>query len=282
MRLLLLVAIIILCTSFHAHANLAAAPQIAHALKRYCESKHPSSGLERAIHNLRPKRCHRFLKNSGNPIHLRFPPKHISLAHLHLHLPQVEVIEEEDDFFNDDLYMWFVITRDGVPQTKVTKIYRNYDEHSVLLFDSEDRIISNFPFYQHMIVDFGLVESDGDDITEMQRLSAHALELVQLVYQAQTPQQQASLGHQLRQETIAVMNLLLGLDHDDRLFSGTLNITFEHTYQAWQNGGVFENLQEFRGRHLGSDWHYRITWRYLLIEVTNPFPTTQMRASSLL
>src|SRR5690606_31118066 len=117
-----------------------------------CLSKKGKDQLHRLIQDLNPKRCHVFFKHLGQ--HFFFPPQEFktSLSHLHLHLPWLTIIEEEDDILNDDIYMWFVITRDGVPQVKVTKIYRGLDEGSVLAFDSDDRIISNLPFFQHMLL----------------------------------------------------------------------------------------------------------------------------------
>lgn len=199
------------------------------------------------------------------PIHLK-----INRYALHVHVPQIEVIEEEDDFFNDDLYMWFVITRDGITHTKVTKIYRGLDEGDILIFDDQDRVVSNIPFYQHLIIDYGIVESDGDDISELRRLSNNALNLVQEIIATLDRDLRNQALAQLNQETSAVLQLLLSLNHDDRLVSSSIHITYKNTYQTWQNAGVLERSQDFSGSHWGSDWHYRLKWRFLMVDIGPP------------
>lgn len=199
------------------------------------------------------------------PIHLK-----MNRFALNLHVPQIQIIEEEDDYLNDDLYMWFVITRDGITHTKVTKIYRGLDEGDILIFDDQDRVVSSIPFTQHLIIDYGIVESDGDDISELRRLSNNALNLVQEIIATLDLNLRNQALAQLNQETSAVLQLLLSLNHDDRLVSGSIHITYEDTYQTWQNAGVLERTQDFSGSHWGSDWHYRLKWRFLMVDIGPP------------
>jgi len=184
---------------------------------------------------------------------------------LHVHLPRIMIIEEEDDFFNDDLYMWFIITRDGLTYPKMTQIYRGYDEGSTLVFNHEDRIISNQPFKQHLIIDYGLIESDGDDIKELKSIIDQTLRLLELMNKSQA---QSQIRERLLQEARLFMSKLLDLNNDDRLFSTSLNITYEHTLHAWENQHFYEELQEFRGQNNGSDWHYQLAWRFFLVDIT--------------
>ncbi len=239
------------------------------SLTNYCNGLKATSDLDKRILKLKPniKRCQYFNSNRV------YQPKSIqrieaSKSLVHLHLPSLKVIEEEDDFFNDDIYMWFVITLDGIPYTKVTKIYKGLDEGQTLLFDAEDRVINNLQFKRNAIIDWGIVESDGDDISEMQRLSRHALDLVFLALQGRENPDHPSQVEQLKEQTVQVITLLLGLDHDDRLTSGTLILDSASSQRTWQNGGIYEFSQDFSGSHMNSDWHYQILWRLLLVDIT--------------
>lgn len=269
MKNLILFFVFLLTVSFKSHA-LVLAPLIAQELESICDGNKPNTELSHKVSllNLSAKRCRGF-KQDTHSINLstQMIIKGATQA-LHLHLPRLDVIEEEDDFFNDDLYMWFVITRDGIPSVKVTKIYKGLDEGQTLMFDHEDRVISNLPFYQHMVVDFGIVESDGDDIREMQRLSRSALELVVIALAQFDPELRAQISAQLKEEVAKVMELILGLDHDDRLVTGSMLLDFRDTWQVWQNAGFLERAQEFHGSHLGSDFRYRLTWRFLMVDFT--------------
>ena len=187
---------------------------------------------------------------------------------LHVHLPRIEIIEEEDDFFNDDIYMWFIITRDGLTYAKMTQIYRNYDEGSILVLNQDDRIISNQPFYQHLIIDYGLVESDGDDTRELLKISENASRILTQLNQSKSFARKDELRELLLRESRLFMQTLLSFNHDDRLISSSLNITYQHTHRTWQNSLFYEDMQEFRGQNNASDWHYKLIWRYLLVDNT--------------
>ena len=239
------------------------------SLKGFCNGEKARSDLDKKIFKLKPskRRCHFFYNTRVHQ------PKSIqkiktSKNLVHLHLPSLKVIEEEDDFFNDDIYMWFVITIDGIPYTKVTKVYKGLGEGQTLQFDGEDRVISNLHFKRNAIIDWGIVESDGDDISEMQRLSQHALEIVYLAMNQQNDPNNPSRIELLKNQTAKVMELLLGLDHDDRLTSGTLILDSNTTQRTWQNGGIYEFVQDFTGSHMNSDWHYQILWRLLMEDIT--------------
>src|SRR5690606_2424766 len=150
MKNIFLLLIFLLTVSFKAQA-IVLAPLLKKEIEHVCLGHKRQNKLSHLISKLElsSKRC-RLIANSKirslntDPLIIKG-----STQALYLHLPKLDVIEEEDDFFNDDLYMWFVITRDGIPTIKVTKIYKGIDEGQTLMFDHEDRIISNLPFYQH-------------------------------------------------------------------------------------------------------------------------------------
>lgn len=261
--------IILICQTVQAKSL---SQTIFESLTHYCQGGKSQSLLDKKIHYLKPsvKRC-RHLSNlkRGQRRQLIQNQKLKANSLVHLHLPQLKVIEEEDDFLNDDLYMWFVITIDGIPYTKITKIYKELDEGQVLLFDAEDRVINNLQFKRNAIIDWGIVESDGDDISEMQRLSRHALELVTLALNQLDEPTRASRIELLKDQTAKVLTLLLGLDHDDRLTSGTLILDSSTTHHVWQNAGFYEFSQDYMGEHLNSHWHYQLLWRFLMVDI-NP------------
>ncbi len=265
----LLILLLLFIKSAHA---LTLSESVHQSLINYCNGNKAKSVLDERIFKLKPskKRCVSFkaLSTKPNKYFLKIKtPKTKSLVHLHL--PSLKVIEEEDDFFNDDIYMWFVITLDGIPYIKVTKIYKGLDEGQTLQFDAADRVINDLQFKRTAIIDWGIVESDGDDISEMRRLSQHALELVYLAMNQQDDPNNPTRIEQLKDQTAKVMELLLGLDHDDRLTSGTLILDSTSTQTTWQNGGIYEFSQDFTGSHMNSDWHYQILWRLLMVDI-NP------------
>mgnify|MGYP003670912099 CR=1 FL=1 len=243
--------------------------QIYDSLKSYCRGIKGNSSLDKKIQSLSPsrKRCGLFELRSYEVKQFRLPISAVkSNQRIDLHLPQLKVIEEEDDFFNDDLYMWFVITLDGISYTKVTKIYKGLDEGQVLQFDHEDRVINSIAFRRNAIIDWGIVESDGDDIAEMQRLSRNALDLIFMALSEQEDPDTPNRIERLREQTAKVMTLLLGLDHDDRLATGSLVLDSSDSQRTWENGGIMEFKQDFRGSHFGSDWHYELLWRLILVD----------------
>src|SRR5690606_30959932 len=102
-------------------------------------------------------------------------------------------IEESDDFFNDDIYAYYFVTVGVVPTGKVTSLYRGLDQGDVLFFNEIDRKI--FPLSgdakspsNHLIIDYGIIESDGDDMQELQKLTSIIVDMVIAVYATEHPE----------------------------------------------------------------------------------------------
>jgi 5-enolpyruvylshikimate-3-phosphate synthase len=80
----------------------------------------------------------------------------------------------------------------------------------------------------------GIIESDGDDIKQMQRLSSIIIDLAITIYSTQNPEAGAVLN-QMRREIKALADMLLELNHDDRLFTGSF---------AYRNAEIAELLKD--------------------------------------
>lgn len=185
-----------------------------------------------------------------------------------LHAFKLDVNEESDDMFNDDIYAYFFITDGVIPTGKITSIYKGLDEGQSFFFNQVDRAI--FPLVgipakkpdSHLIIDYGIIESDGDDIKEMQKLSSIIIDIAIAVYTAYDPQNGRILVN-LRKEVKALAELLLAMNNDDRL------VTNSFGYKAQEIAQILENQTyvEFKKNHkktTGWDtWDYDLHFRLI-------------------
>ncbi|MBH47046.1 MAG: hypothetical protein CME71_02620 [Halobacteriovorax sp.] len=253
------VLLISLCYLSLSHAN-DHSRHLGASLEKFCTEK------QLASENI----CKKLKLSKNQKILSHYKTKPLHLQAMHVHLPQLKVIEEEDDFFNDNIYMWFIMTVDGIPYSKVTSIYRGLDEGDILVFNHIDRIINDLIYKRQLIIEWGIVESDGDDISKLQELSRQSLRLIQLYMQSDASQSSSQLSIALHQQSAEVLAKLLELDHDDKLISGTLVLDARATNQTINVGGLYDFNQGFKGSHLGSDWHYELTWRFLMVDISPP------------
>lgn len=149
-------------------------------------------------------------------------------------------IKRQSDLLSDDVYAYFFVTDGVVPTGKVTNVYKDTRSGQSFHFNEVDRAI--FPLVGipakvpqgHLIVDYGIIESDGDDIKQMQRLSSIIIDLAITIYSTQNPEAGAVLN-QMRREIKALADMLLELNHDDRLFTGSF---------AYRNAEIAEHLKD--------------------------------------
>ncbi len=154
------------------------------------------------------------------------PITQIDVPEVALHAVRIDVNKKADIFFNDDVYAYFFITDGVIPTGKVTSIYKGLASGDSFFFNELDRAI--FPLLgvpskkpeNHLIVDYGIIESDGDDIKKMQQLSSIIIDIAIAVYSAQDPQN-AQVIVSLRKEIKALADLLLTLNNDDRLITSS-------------------------------------------------------------
>lgn len=185
-----------------------------------------------------------------------------------LHAFGFDVIEESDDFWNDDIYCYFFITDGVIPTGKVTSIYKGLDEGETFFFNEVDRAIypllgvpSKVP-ENHLIVDYGIIESDGDDIKDMQKLSSIIIDIAIAVYTQIDPQNGQVLAN-LRKEVKALADLLLSLNNDDRLANGSFGYTTAELAEILKDRTYVEFKKVHKKESRFDNWEYHLRFRLL-------------------
>ncbi len=147
-----------------------------------------------------------------------------------IHAVKLDVIEDYDDVSNDNVYMYFITTSDDVVWGRVTDIYKGLDEGTEVFMNAEDRGIygpkgqkMSFPL-NHVIVDVGLIESDGDDIAQLKKVSDAIVDLA-IVALIITNPEAAAAAATARAEVKNLLHLIVELDTDDRLATDSLYFT---------------------------------------------------------
>lgn len=181
---------------------------------------------------------------------------------------KLKVIEDSDDWFNDDIYTYFFITDGVIPTGKVTSIYKGIDQGQSFFFNEIDRAI--FPLTgvpakkpeNHLIIDYGIIESDGDDTKELQKLSSIIIDIAIAVYSTYDPQT-AQILINLRKEIKALAEMLLSLNHDDRLATGTIGYKVSELEEMLKDETYVEVSRKHDGGGDLSKWEYKIYFRFL-------------------
>lgn len=194
------------------------------------------------------------LKQEGN-----YPP-------LALHAHKFLVAEESDDVTNDDIYVSFFITDGHIPTAKVSSIYRGLDEGESFLFNLEDRIL--YPLSGglriprgHLIVDYMIIESDGDDISEMKRISGFITDLAIEFYKRKYGDDSGL--SQLREEVRALSEALLDLDHDDRLVTASWAPTALEVQHLLEQMSYADVTHTHKESSPWGDFKYKMTFRII-------------------
>ncbi|WP_408098942.1 hypothetical protein ACJVC5_08490 [Peredibacter sp. HCB2-198] len=181
---------------------------------------------------------------------------------------KMKVIEESDGWFKDDIYAYFFVTDGVIPTGKVTSIYKGVGQGDSFFFNEIDRAI--FPLIgvpakrpeNHLIIDYGIMESDGDDIKEMQKISSIIIDLAIAVYASRDPQN-AQVIIKLRKEIKALTELLLSLNNDDRQATGTLAFKAEELAEILSRESYVEIKQTHKSTHPVNTWEYELSFRLL-------------------
>lgn len=179
-----------------------------------------------------------------------------------------DVVEESDDFFNDDIYCFFFVTDGVIPTGKVTGIYKGVDEGEAFFFTQEDRAI--YPLLgvpakspdNHLIVDYGIIESDGDDVKELQKLSSIIIDIAIVVYSSIDPQNGQVLAN-LRKEVKALADLLLSMNNDDRLATGTFGYTTSELSEILRAQTYVEFKKTHKKESRFDNWEYHLRFRLI-------------------
>lgn len=187
---------------------------------------------------------------------------------LALHAFGFDVIEESDDFFNDDIYCYFFVTDGVIPTGKVTSIYKGVDEGEMFFFNEVDRAI--YPLLgvpakspdNHLIVDYGIIESDGDDIKDLQKLSSIIIDIAIAVYSSIDPENGQVLAN-LRKEVKALADLLLAMNNDDRMAAGTFGYTTAELSEILRDQTYVEFKKTHKKESQFDNWEYHLRFRLI-------------------
>lgn len=185
-----------------------------------------------------------------------------------LHAYKLDVITQNGTWFKDDIYTYFFITDGVIPTGKVSSIYKGVGSGRSFFFTEVDRAI--FPLaglgakkpQSHLIVDYGIIESNGDDVKEMQKLSNIIIDIAIAVYQAYDPENSQVIVN-LRKEIKALADLLIGLKKDDRMATGTFGFKANEIAEILKD----ESYHEFKKNHSSNEnhkkWEYEMSFRLL-------------------
>jgi hypothetical protein len=96
-----------------------------------------------------------------------------------IHLNKFKVIEDYDDFMNDDIYLYVITTIGNKVSLNLTNVYRGLDEGDSFYFFPSDRILASEVELSKstVIVDFGVIEADGEDIIILKQLISDLVEI---------------------------------------------------------------------------------------------------------
>ncbi len=192
----------------------------------------------------------------------------IPVPELTLHAFGFDVIEESDDFFNDDIYCYFFVTDGVIPTGKITSIYKGVDEGETFFFNEVDRAI--YPLLgvpakapdNHLIIDYGIIESDGDDIKDLQKLSSIIIDIAIAVYSQVNPDAGQVLAN-LRKEVKALADLLLSMNNDDRLATGSFGYTNAELSEILRDQTYVEFKKTHKKESQFDDWEYHLRFRLI-------------------
>ncbi len=184
-----------------------------------------------------------------------------------LHAFRFDVVEDSDDVLNDSIYCYFITTHDDFVWGKVTSIYSGLDEGQSFFFNPEDRGLFDpkgdkmIPV-NHTLVDFGIVESDSGDITQLKKLSDAIIDLAVVALAVYDPSVGAGAA-KVRAETQNLMRLIVEMDSDDRLVADTLRMTPDSMASQMAGDTVNEFSRFYEQSTTWSHYAYRIHFRLL-------------------
>lgn len=192
----------------------------------------------------------------------------VEVPALALHAFGFDVVEESDDFFNDDIYCYFFVTDGVIPTGKITGIYKGVDEGEMFFFNEVDRSI--YPLLgvpakapeNHLIIDYGIIESDGDDIKDLQKLSSIIIDIAIAVYSSVDPENGRVLAN-LRKEVKALADLLLSMNNDDRLANGSFGYTTSELSEILREQTYVEFKKVHKKESNFDDWEYHLRFRLI-------------------
>lgn len=184
-----------------------------------------------------------------------------------LHATKMSVLEDYDDTTNDDIYCYFITTHDDQVWGKATSIYRGMDEGDSFFFLAEDRGLfgpkgDKLVPENHTIVDFGIVESDGEDITQLKKISDAIVDLAMVALEIYNPEAGAAAA-QARAEVQNLLHLVIEMDDDDHLVTDSLYFTPDSMRSMLSNETFSEIDRTYDSETALTHFAYTIRFRLL-------------------
>lgn len=181
---------------------------------------------------------------------------------------KIDVIDPSDDFTKDDLYAYFFVTTGVMPLGKTTSIYKGMGKGEGFFFNLTDRRI--FPagdsfsrgIENHLIVDYGIIESDGDDVRIFQELTRAIVDIAIVVYAVSNPEEAPRL-QDLRREVKALADLLVSLNSDDRLVSSSFGLTAMEIETLLARRTFVVLKKAHKANAFFNSWEYNLFFRIL-------------------
>lgn len=194
--------------------------------------------------------------------------KSADVPEIAVHASKMDVVEQSEGWVKDDIYVYFFVTDGVIPTGKVSSIYKGVGRGQSFFFNEVDRAI--FPLIgvnakrpeNHIIIDYGIIESDGDDVKEMQKLSSIIIDIAIAVYSAYDPQN-AQILINLRKEVKALAEMIIGLNKDDRMATGTIAYTTKQLEEMLKETSFVEITQKHQSTEPYDRWDYRLSFRIL-------------------
>lgn len=242
-------------------------PDIRAALEVLEKNKIDPAVLEKRIHN----------KNSSWPLRaddkfdrwVKNPQKtNAEVPEMAVHAFRFKVNDESDNWFRDDIYTYFFITDGVIPTGKVSSIYKGLSSGQSFFFNEIDRAI--FPLVgvpakkpeNHLIIDYGIIESDGDDIKEMQKLSSIIIDIAIAVYSSYDPQN-AQILINLRKEIKALADMLISMNNDDRMAEGSFGWKVKELEEILRDETYVEITKRHHSKAEFAKFDYELSFRLL-------------------
>lgn len=184
-----------------------------------------------------------------------------------IHAFKIDVLDTED-WLGDDIYAYFFVTDGTVPTGKVTDLYKNISNRQSFFLNPNDRWI--YPIgstygrapNQHIIIDYGIIESDRDDVKELHKLSEIIVDMALAVYSTLEPGN-SSILLRLRREIKTLSALIINLNNDDRLFTSSFAYKAEEIDNMLRDKTFIEFKRKHGRKYFFDKWKYQIHFRII-------------------
>ena len=228
------------------------------------------------MHNMRAIKFHGGVKASFAPfltLKVEEPTESLTTNKIYssdpvgLHLTKLYVAEEYDDVSNDDIYVYTITTYGDRVWGQVSDIYKGMDEGDSVFFNAKDRGVFGprgqaMPIQNHLIVDIGIIESDGDDIKQMKALSDIIIDLAVVAISLENPQVSIAAA-KARQEVKNLLHLIISLENDDRLIADSMYFSPDDIANKLSGNSFYEFKRRYETESMLTHFDYEVMWRFL-------------------